>query len=75
MALCLERIMPPTVKVKSNDAVTKLEQEATAQEVLAHFGNQLPDLGLLCFMDNDAEARRVPDQRRLTIPLQQPWFN
>ncbi len=45
--------MLPTVKVKSNDAVTKLEREATAQQVLAHFGNQLPDLRLLCFIDND----------------------
>lgn len=45
--------MPPTVKVKSNDAVTKVEREATAEQVLAHFGNRLPDLRLLCFMDND----------------------
>ncbi len=49
----LEHIMPPTVKVKSNDAVTKVEREATAEQVLAHFGNRLPDLRLLCFMDND----------------------
>ena len=41
--------MPPTVNVKSDDITIKAWREAAAKSVIDHFGNQLPNLRLLCF--------------------------
>lgn len=45
--------MPPTVRVKSNGIAVRAQREAAAQRVIAHFGDQLPDLRLLCFFDDN----------------------
>ncbi|OFV94621.1 MAG: hypothetical protein A3H28_00480 [Acidobacteria bacterium RIFCSPLOWO2_02_FULL_61_28] len=44
--------MPPTVNVKSDDITIKAWREAAAKSVIDHFGNQLPNLRLLCFFDD-----------------------
>jgi hypothetical protein len=45
--------MSSTMKVKSEDSVVRAEWETAARRVLSQFGNQLPDLRLLCFLDNE----------------------
>lgn len=45
--------MPPTVKVKSDDATTKAGRKAAAERVIGHFGNRLPKDRLLCFFDDE----------------------
>jgi len=45
--------MPPTVKVKSSDAIVKRRREAAAYRVIDHFGNRLTDRRLLCFLDDE----------------------
>jgi hypothetical protein len=44
--------MPATLKIKSDDLVVRSQRETTATRVIAHFGNQLPELRLLCFFDD-----------------------
>jgi hypothetical protein len=45
--------MPVTVKVKSTDAAFKARREGTAERVITHFGNRLPNPQLLCFFDDN----------------------
>lgn len=52
--------MAPTVIVKSEDIEVRARREAGAQRVIAQFGNQLPDLKLLCFLD-DSDWRAFKD--------------
>lgn len=44
--------MPLILVVKSSDAAVKTKREGTAQRVIAEFGDQLPNLKLLCFFDD-----------------------
>ena len=45
--------MPLSVKVKSDDVPTKARRKEAADRVIDRFGNQLPDLRLLCFFDDE----------------------
>lgn len=45
--------MPPTVAVKTSDTVIGIQRQEAAQRVIAHFGDSLPDLRLLCFFDDE----------------------
>jgi hypothetical protein len=45
--------MPPTVKVKSSEDGVQKHREEAARNVVAHFGNRLPDTPLLCFLDEE----------------------
>src|SRR6266850_7243741 len=44
--------MPPIIVVKSSDSSVKTKREGTARRVIAEFGDQLPNLKLLCFFDD-----------------------
>jgi hypothetical protein len=44
--------MAATVWVKSENVAIRAHRKAAAQRVLDHFGNQLPDRRLLCFLDD-----------------------
>ena len=44
--------MPPRVIVKSTDASVRARLDAEAQRVVTHFENQLADVRLLCFFDD-----------------------
>jgi hypothetical protein len=46
------KAMAIKVEVKSEDFAVKSKREQATQNVLAQFGNQLPDLKLLCFFDD-----------------------
>src|ERR1035438_169440 len=55
------RSMPPTIVVRSADADSKRQREATARRVVSHFGDALPALRLLCFFDDQEwQALRQP---------------
>jgi hypothetical protein len=45
--------MSTTVKVESSDASVRVQRETVAQRVLTQFGDRLPDLRLLCFLDTE----------------------
>ncbi|HLM97698.1 MAG TPA: hypothetical protein VK335_00345 [Bryobacteraceae bacterium] len=45
--------MLPTLKVISADETVKKQREDAAQRVIACFGNRLPDVRLLCFLDDE----------------------
>jgi len=45
--------MAPTLRVKASDDAIRTQRRTVAERVLAHFGNRLPDLRLLCFFDDD----------------------
>ena len=47
------QILSTTVKVESSDAALVMQRETVAQRVLTQFGDRLPDLRLLCFLDKE----------------------
>ena len=64
--------MRPKVVVKSKGDAVKSRREAIAERVIAAFGQQLPDLRLLCFFDDvDVEALKNGNATRgLYAPAQ-----
>jgi hypothetical protein len=53
--------MPATIKVKSPHDTARKQRESSAERVVAHFGNSLPALRLLCFFD-DEDWRTLKDE-------------
>lgn len=45
--------MSTIVKVESHDPAVRVQRETVAQRVLTQFGDRLPDLRLLCFLDKE----------------------
>jgi hypothetical protein len=49
--------MPVTLHAKSGDAAVRHHREATAQRVIDYFGDRLPPMRLLCFLDDNDSGR------------------
>jgi hypothetical protein len=50
--ICSEKLMPVTLRVKSEDSTLRTQRETIAQRVLARFLDFLPASRLLCFLDD-----------------------
>lgn len=70
--------MPVTVHVKSNDLVVRAKREEAARLVLGQFGDRLPELKLLAFLDDedwhDFRRQFGPANRGLYRPIKYGAF-